>query len=111
MERVVESTEVVQDGFLRVAAATPKVRVGDVSANSAAVLECVYDAAREGVRILVLPELCLTGYTCGDLFHDRALLRACERALKSLLEDTADVPMLFTVGLPVACGENVYNWA
>lgn len=109
MERVVESTEVVQDGFLRVAAAAPKVRVGDVSANSAAVLECVYDAAREGVRILVLPELCLTGYTCGDLFHDRALLRACERALKSLLEDTADVPMLFTVGLPVACGENVYN--
>lgn len=109
MERVVESTEVVQDGFLRVAAATPKVRVGDVSANSAAVLECVYDAAREGVRILVLPELCLTGYTCGDLFHDRALLRACERALKGLLEDTADVPMLFTVGLPVACGENIYN--
>ena len=69
------------DGFLRIAAATPEVRVGDVRANAEAILSCVRRAADEGVRVLVLPELCLTGYTCADLFHDRALLRACENAL------------------------------
>lgn len=99
----------VGDGYLRIAAATPKIRVGDVAGNAAAILECVDAAVRAGARVLVLPELCLTGYTCGDLFHDRALLRACEAALAGLLEDTADTPLLFTVGLPVAHRENVYN--
>ncbi len=99
----------VSDGYLRIAAATPRIRVGDVAGNAAAILECVDAAVRAGARVLALPELCLTGYTCGDLFHDRALLRACESALAGLLEDTADTPLLFTVGLPVAHRENVYN--
>ena len=99
----------VSDGYLRIAAATPKIRVGDVAGNAAAILECVDAAVRAGARVLALPELCLTGYTCGDLFHDRALLRACESTLSGLLEDTADTPLLFTVGLPVAHRENVYN--
>lgn len=99
----------VSDGYLRIAAATPKIRVGDVAGNAAAILECVDAAVRAGARVLALPELCLTGYTCGDLFHDRALLRACESALSGLLEDTSDTPLLFTVGLPVAHHENVYN--
>lgn len=99
----------VSDGYLRIAAATPKIRVGDVAGNAAAILECVDAAVRAGARVLALPELCLTGYTCGDLFHDRALLRACESALSGLLEDTSDTPLLFTVGLPVAHRENVYN--
>ncbi len=97
------------DGFFRVAAATPAIRVGDVAGNAAAILECVYAAAAEGAGALVLPELCLTGYTCADLFHDRTLLRASEVALAGILEDTADVPMFFTVGLPVAHGASVYN--
>mgnify|MGYP002594417146 CR=1 FL=1 len=99
----------VSDGYLRIAAATPKIRVGDVAGNAAAILECVDAAVRAGARVLALPELCLTGYTCGDLFHDRALLRAAESALAGLLEDTSDTPLLFTVGLPVAHRENVYN--
>lgn len=99
----------VSDGYLRIAAATPKIRVGDVAGNAAAILECVDAAVRAGARVLALPELCLTGYTCGDLFHDRTLLRACESALSGLLEDTSDTPLLFTVGLPVAHRENVYN--
>ena len=99
----------VSDGYLRIAAATPKIRVGDVAGNAAAILECVDAAVRVGARVLALPELCLTGYTCGDLFHDRALLCACEAALSGLLEDTSDTPLLFTVGLPVAHRENVYN--
>ena len=99
------------DGFFRIAAATPQIRVADVAGNAAAVLETVIAAADAGVRALVLPELCLTGYTCGDLFHDAALLRASEVALAGLLEDTADLPLFFTVGLPVAVGGSVYNCA
>ena len=99
------------DGFLRVAAATPKIRVADVAGNAAAILEAVGAAADAGAHALVLPELCLTGYTCGDLFHDRTLLRACEVALTGILEDTADMPLFFTVGLPVAAGGSVYNCA
>ena len=99
------------DGFFRVAAATPALRVGDVEANARAVLDAVDEAAAAGVGALVLPELCLTGYTCGDLFHDQTLLAACEHALESILERTEDVPVLFTVGLPVAHGCAVYNCA
>ena len=99
------------DGFFRVAAATTKIRVGDVAGNAAAVLEAVCAAADAGAGALVLPELCLTGYTCGDLFHDATLLRTCEVALAGLLEDTSDVPLFFTVGLPVAAGGSVYNCA
>ena len=99
------------DGFLRVAAATPKIRVADVAGNAAAILEVASAAADAGARVLVLPELCLTGYTCGDLFHDATLLRACEVALAGILEDTADLPLFFTVGLPVAVGGSVYNCA
>ncbi len=99
------------DGFFRVAAASPALRVGDVEANARAVLDTVKKAAEAGVGALVLPELCLTGYTCGDLFHDQTLLAACERALESILERTEDTPLLFTVGLPVAHGSAVYNCA
>ena len=99
------------DGFLRIAAATPEMRVGDVKGNARAILSCVRRAADEGVRVLVLPELCLTGYTCADLFHDRALLRACEGALNWLLEQTRVLPVFFTVGMPYASGEGVYNCA
>ena len=99
----------VHDGLLRVAAATPKIRVGDVAGNACAIRSCIEEAARAGARVLVLPELCLTGYTCGDLFRDRALLRACEQSLTALLHDTAELPLLFCVGLPVAHRENLYN--
>lgn len=99
------------DGFFRVAAATPEIRVGDVRANAEAILACVRRAADEGARALVLPELCLTGYTCADLFHDRALLRAAEKALEWLLGQTRDLPVFFTVGMPYAQGEGVYNCA
>ena len=99
------------DGFFRIAAATPAIRVADVEGNAQAILACVQDAAQSGVGALVLPELCLTGYTCADLFLDRTLLRSCERALARLLDETRELPILFTVGLPVAHGEAIYNCA
>ena len=100
-----------RDGFFRVAAATPKIRVADVQGNAEAVLACVRAAAEGGVGALALPELCLTGYTCADLFLDRALLREAEAALAWLLEETRTLPIIFTVGLPVAHAAALYNCA
>lgn len=99
------------DGFFRIAAATPRIRVADVKANAEAALAAVREAAAVGVGALVLPELNLTGYTAGDLFHDRTLLRACERALAWMLDQTRELPVFFTVGLPWARGESIYNIA
>lgn len=99
------------DGFLRVAAASPRIRVADVEGNAEVALAAVREAAERGVRALVLPELNLTGYTAADLFHNRTLLHACEAALVHILDETRELPIVFTVGLPVAVAENIYNCA
>ena len=99
------------DGFLRVAAASPRIRVADVEGNAEVALAAVREAAERGVRALVLPELNLCGYTAADLFHNRTLLHACEAALVHILDETRGLPIVFTVGLPVAVAENIYNCA
>ena len=95
------AARMAEDGFFRIAAATPKIRVADVEANAMAALACIQEAARQGAGALVLPELNLTGYTCADLFLDRTLLRACEHAVERLLGETRELPILFTLGVPV----------
>ena len=99
------------DGFLRVAAASPQIRVADVEGNAEVALAAVRAAVERGVRALVLPELNLTGYTAADLFHNRTLLHACETALAHILDETRELPIVFTIGLPVAVAENIYNCA
>ena len=99
------------DGFLRVAAASPKIRVADVEGNAEVALAAVREAVEHGVRALVLPELNLCGYTAADLFHNRTLLHACEAALVHILDETRELPIVFTIGLPVAVAENIYNCA
>lgn len=101
----------MRDGFIKVAAGTPKIRVADVRYNCDSVLGLINDAAKEGVKILALPELCLTGYTCSDLFEHEAMLSAAEDALRHILSDTEGVDMLFTLGLPVKYGGKLFNCA
>ena len=103
------AAQMAEDGFFRIAAATPKIRVADVEANAMAALACIQEAARQGAGALVLPELNLTGYTCADLFLDRTLLRACEHAVERLLDETRELPILFTLGVPVAYEESLFN--
>ena len=79
------------DGFLRVAAASPRIRVADVEGNAEVALAAVREAVERGVRALVLPELNLTGYTAADLFHNRTLLHACEAALVHILDETREL--------------------
>ncbi|HEY8233253.1 MAG TPA: NAD(+) synthase [Vicinamibacteria bacterium] len=99
-------------GFLRVAAACPPVRVADPERNADATLEFVAKAAEQHVQVLVLPELGLTGYTCGDLFFSlRTLVGGAERALARVLAETAGRDMVIVVGLPVLQGDRLFNAA
>ena len=91
----------MRDGFVKVAAGTPKIRVADCAYNAGQGIALMEQAAEQGVKVLALPELCLTGYTCGDLFLQDTLLRGAEEALGTVLEATKELDILAAVGLPV----------
>ena len=99
------------DGFIKTAAGTIDVQVADVQTNTDTILARVQQADAVGVDLLTLPELCLTGYTCGDLFFSDCLLGAVEPALARILEQTAALSTVFTVGLPLRFGGKLYNCA
>ncbi|MEW6689525.1 MAG: NAD(+) synthase [Pseudomonadota bacterium] len=98
-------------GFVRAALATPVVRLGDPMANAAATLALMRQAARRRAVLAVFPELGLSAYSCEDLFHQQALLRASESALAWLLARTRNLPLAAFVGLPVAVDGLLYNCA
>ena len=100
----------MKDGFVRVAAATPEIRVADCAHNGEKILELVRSAP-ENTALMVFPELCVTGYTCGDLFAQPLLLQSAEEAVRRLLDSTVDCDALLLVGVPVACGTALYNCA
>ena len=79
----------MRDGFVKVAAATPKIRVADCEYNAGEIVRLCREAAGLGVKILVFPELCVTGYTCGDLFLQDTLIDAAAKALAQIAEATA----------------------
>ncbi len=101
----------MKDGFVKVAAGTPKIRVADCEHNAGQIIALMKQAAAQGVKVLALPELCLTGYTCGDLFLQPTLLDGAERALATILAETAGLDMLTAVGLPACCENKLYNCA
>lgn len=98
-------------GFLRVTVASPEMRVADVDFNLSQHLKTLEAAHREGSSLVVFPELGLTGYTCGDLFAQDALIQASERALVKLAKATAKTPLAAIVGLPIAQHGRLYNCA
>ncbi len=71
----------MKDGFIKVGAATPEIRVADTEFNALSIINCVKAAAKEEIKLLTLPELCLTGYTCGDLFVQRTLIDSAKSQL------------------------------
>ncbi len=101
----------MRDGFIKVAAGTPKIRVADCRYNARQIIALMRQAAAQGVKLLALPELCVTGYTCGDLFLQDALLDGAERALAHILAETRDLETLTALGLPVRCDNKLYNCA
>ncbi|NOY79870.1 MAG: NAD(+) synthase [Kiritimatiellaeota bacterium] len=98
-------------GYIRVAAAAPRLHVGAVRRNAAAVLELARQAEARGAVLAVFPELCLTAYTCGDLFHQSALLDAAEQGLDQVRRASAELSCLLTVGLPVRHEGRLFNCA
>ena len=100
-----------QYGYMRVAAAVPRVYIADAHRNAEAALKIMQDAFKEGVEIVVMPELSLVGYTCGDMVLQKKLLRDTERALAWLMDETADIPTIGIVGLPVVFADRLYNCA
>lgn len=101
----------MKDGFIKVAAVTPDVCVADAAANAEAVCEGIIKAASLGAKIMVFPELCLTGYTCGDLFYHDVLLEAAYSALDKVRKLTERTDALVFVGCPVRAGSSIYNCA
>ena len=101
----------MKDGFLRVASATPKIRVADCEYNASAIIAQAKEAAGRGASMIVFPELCITGYTCQDLFLQRSLLKAAEKALARIIEETKQLEAVIIVGLPVTELGKLYNCA
>lgn len=99
------------EGFVRVATASPRLRVADPHFNTDSAIATAKRAAAEGVKVLVFPELNISAYTIGDLVFQTTLLAACERELARYIEETKDLDMLSFVGLPVAAFSRVYNAA
>ena len=101
----------MQHGFLKVAAATPRIRVADCGFNVEQIIIQMQDAAQKGVRLLVFPELCITGYTCSDLFFQPTLQQGALEGLEKILTAGKDMDMVCVVGLPLALDHKLYNCA
>ena len=101
----------MKDGFIKVAAASPRIRLADPISNAAACIDTAEYACGEGVKVLVFPELALTGCSCGDLFLTDALLDGALNALREYIYGTAMLDMISVIGLPVAFNNKVYNCA
>lgn len=101
----------MQDGFLRAAAASIPVAVADPRRNAAACCARIDQAHRARAALLVLPELCVTGYTCGDLFLSALLLDAAEEALLNICAHTQNCDPVVVLGVPLRAGGKLYNCA
>ena len=101
----------MKHGFVKVAAATPDIKVADCTYNAESVCRDMKKAAGQGAKIVVFPELCLTGYTCSDLFWQEHLLDAAKEGLKKIIKTSLAMDGLFFVGLPWEVDQKLYNVA
>lgn len=99
------------DGLIRIATCVPDVSVGDTEKNKESVIKMMREAGANKADITVFPELCLTGYTCGDLFYQQTLLDGAKNALKDIVEESKNVKGIFAIGLPVEAEGRMYNCA
>lgn len=98
-------------GYYRLAAASPRVRVADVAFNTSELVAATREAARQDAHVVLFPELCLTGASCGDLFYHSHLQQGALRALAHYASETARLNILAVVSLPLVVEEGVYNVA
>ena len=98
-------------GFIKVAAAIPAVQVANCTANIVAIEQLIKQASVKGVQLIGFPELCITGYTCADLFHNQLLITQAEKALAELIQHTAQLNIVTIVGLPIRIQNQLFNCA
>lgn len=101
----------MKDNFIKVAAVTPDIRVGDTEFNTQSIICNIKEAAKKGVKLAVFPELCITGYTCGDLFLQDTLLKGALDGLEEICKVSKDFDMVVIVGLPFMYKCRLYNTA
>ena len=101
----------MKHGFVKVAAVTPKVKVADPNYNAKVISKGIEEAAERGAKVIVFPELCLVGYTCGDLFLQELLLTQALDALSEVAAATEGTDALVFVGLPIIKKQKLYNVA
>ncbi|MGN0805962.1 MAG: nitrilase-related carbon-nitrogen hydrolase, partial [Candidatus Coproplasma sp.] len=98
-------------GFVKVCAATPKIRVADVDYNVNNIISAILESSEKGSQITAFPELCVSGYTCGDLFNQTTLLKAVEDGLCRIKKATEGIKTLVFVGAPLRFADRLYNCA
>lgn len=101
----------MKDGFIRAVCAAPSLRVADCRYNVSQMIEAIKAAAKGKAKLLVFPELSVTGYTCGDLFGQKVLLDGAEEGLSQLLKASVGLDLIILAGLPVPSGGKLYNCA
>ena len=101
----------MKHGFIKVAAATPRVTVADCKANGEEILKAIHEMEKEHVKLMVFPEFCITGYTCHDLFLQRCLLDSAWDELLHIADETKETDALIFVGLPLRHRGKLYNVA
>ncbi len=101
----------MRHGFLKVAAATPDIAVNNTVKNCESIISQIKEAAQNGAKLVVFPELCITGYTCGDLILQGNTAKRAKSALAEILKQTKKLDVLFAVGLPVEYMSKLYNVA
>ena len=101
----------MKQGFVKTAAVTPKIRVAQPEYNGTEIIRLMEEAAGNGAKIIVFPELCITGYTCGDLFLQELLLKSAKETLFRIADATEDLDALIFVGLPWVKDGKLYNVA
>lgn len=101
----------MENGYVRVAAVSFDLQIANTVKNGERIVEKIKECAKAGIKLAVFPELCITGYTCADLFYSRDLLRSAESALADILDKSSDCDIVAAVGLPVSVNGACYNCA
>ena len=101
----------MKDGYIKVASATPSLKVADTLYNTNACIDMACRASDAGVKVLVFPQLALTGYSCGDLFFSETLLSAALNSLRDYMYSTSAYDLISIIGLPIKCNDKIYNCA
>lgn len=101
----------MKDGFIKTACATPELKVADCTYNADRIIELIREAHSKGVKIVCFPELSVTGYTCGDLFLQDALLASAKTELVRIIKETSDLDIVSIVGIPLTLSGKLYNCA